>query len=170
MNLCSGWVFRTFSIASAVRTGSVDFSTTILSRFAAAEIVRALDSQYWRSLARPAPRPKVLVGVFTPTKMMSHFLMQPSMSVEKNRFFPRTFFTISASPGSYTGRLSEFHAAILSAFMSTTHTLRRGFFSAITAIVGPPMYPAPMHTMSLFICRSSLSLPAARSLRTSAVP
>lgn len=34
MKVCSWWVCSTAAIASAVRTGRVDFSTTILSPFA----------------------------------------------------------------------------------------------------------------------------------------
>src|SRR5687767_4608012 len=42
------------------------------------------------------------------------------------------------------GSVSEFHAAIRAAFISTTRTSIPGAFSAIIAIVGPPTYPAPI--------------------------
>jgi hypothetical protein len=56
---------RAFSIASAVFTGTVDFSTTILLVVDTEAIMRAAPSQYVRSAALPAPTPRVLVGVFT---------------------------------------------------------------------------------------------------------
>ena len=56
---------RTFSIASAVFTGTVDFSTTILLVVDTEAIMRAAPSQYVRSAALPAPTPRVFVGVFT---------------------------------------------------------------------------------------------------------
>ena len=52
-------------MASAVFTGTVDFSTTILLLFATLAIMRAAPSQYVRSAALPAPTPLVFVGVFT---------------------------------------------------------------------------------------------------------
>ena len=127
------------SMASAVRTGRVLFSTTILSRLATFTMLRAVASQNCRSDAAPAPRPKVLVGVFTPTKMMSHSLMAASMSVEKNRFLPRRRSTTSCRPGSKMGILLEFQASMRFLLMSTTMTLRSWLWSAITAIVGPPI-------------------------------
>ena len=56
---------RAFSMASAVFTGTVDFSTTILLLLATLAIMRAAPSQYVRSAALPAPTPRVFVGVFT---------------------------------------------------------------------------------------------------------
>ena len=100
MKRCSAWSFRIASIAAAVRTGSVDFSTTILSPSAKRLISRAVASQCWRSLARPAPRPNIFVGVFTPTNTMSQALTADAMSVEKKRLRPRTSRTTSTSPGS----------------------------------------------------------------------
>mmetsp|Transcript_7708 Transcript_7708/g.28116 ORF Transcript_7708/g.28116 Transcript_7708/m.28116 type:complete len:237 (+) Transcript_7708:677-1387(+) len=91
---------KTFSIASAVRTGTVDFSTMILFVLLTAAIVRAADSQYVRSAALPFPRPVFFVGVFTETKIISLSAIAPSTSVVKNKFFPRHCFTISSSPGS----------------------------------------------------------------------
>ena len=100
VKLYDAWSFRIASIAAAVLTGSVDFSTTTLSPFAYSLIDRAVASQYWRSLARPDPRPNIFVGVFTPTKTMSHCCTAPLMSVLKKRFLPRTSFTTSTRPGS----------------------------------------------------------------------
>ncbi len=71
---------------SAVRTGTVDFSTTILSEVATSAILRAQSSQFLMLAARPAPIPVTLVGVLTETKMISASRMVASMSVEKKRF------------------------------------------------------------------------------------
>ena len=73
-------------IDSAVRTGTVDFSTTILSDFAISAIFLAHNSQFLIFAALPAPIPLVLVGVFTLTKMMSASKRAASISVEKKRF------------------------------------------------------------------------------------
>ena len=131
-------LLRIRSIASAVRTGKVDFSTTILSVVALARICRAVFSQYWRSAARPAPSPNVLVGVFTDTKMMSASRMPEVISVEKNRLRPRARRTTSSRPGSKTGSDSPCQAAIRASLISTTFTRTCGHLSAMTAIVGPP--------------------------------
>lgn len=56
---------RAFSIASAVLTGTVDFSTTIFEFLDSLAIILAAPSQYVRSAALPAPTPLVFVGVFT---------------------------------------------------------------------------------------------------------
>jgi hypothetical protein len=69
-----------------VRTGTVDFSTTIFGVRDTLAMVRAHDSRYLRSAARPAPMPNVFVGVFTDTKMMSAASISASTSVEKNKF------------------------------------------------------------------------------------
>ncbi|KAJ0454705.1 hypothetical protein HanIR_Chr15g0743131 [Helianthus annuus] len=89
-----------FSIASAVLTGTVDFSTTILSDFDTSAIIRAALSQYVRSAAFPAPRPRVLVGVLTETKTISASHTCFSTSVLKKRFLPLHCFTTSSRPGS----------------------------------------------------------------------
>ena len=130
-------LLRIRSIASAVRTGSVDFSTTILSLVEQARICRAVFSQYCRSAARPAPSPNVFVGVFTDTKMMSAAAMPASMSVEKKRFLPRARFTTSSRPGSKMGSSSDCQALMRAGLMSTTVTVTCGHRSAMTAIVGP---------------------------------
>src|SRR3546814_723355 len=105
-----------------VRTGTVDFSTTILLLVATSAIFRAQSSQFLMLAARPAPIPVTLVGVFTETKMMSASAIAPSKSVEKNKFLcfqpkisqfqakkretkdeihlPRACSTTSCSPGS----------------------------------------------------------------------
>jgi hypothetical protein len=61
----------TFEMASAVLTGTVDFSTTILLDLATEAISLAAPSQYVRSAAFPAPTPLVLVGVLTLRKEQS---------------------------------------------------------------------------------------------------
>ena len=91
---------RTRFIAVAVRTGSVLFSTTIRSCVAHSRISCAVFSQYCRSAARPAPWPKVLVGVLTATNTTSASAIAAGMSVEKKRFLPSVSATTSLSPGS----------------------------------------------------------------------
>ncbi len=59
---------------------------------------RAAFSQFFRSAAIPAPSPKVLVGVFTETKITSAWRMFSAISVEKNRLRPRACRTTSSSP------------------------------------------------------------------------
>ena len=71
---------------SAERTGTVDFSTTILSDFAISAILRAHNSQFFMFAALPAPNPEVLVGVLTLTKIMSASRIASSIPVEKKRF------------------------------------------------------------------------------------
>jgi hypothetical protein len=67
-------------------TGTVDFSTTILSDVATSAILRAHNSQFLIFAARPEPIPDVLVGVFTLTKIISASTIAASISVEKNKF------------------------------------------------------------------------------------
>mmetsp|Transcript_35189 Transcript_35189/g.84052 ORF Transcript_35189/g.84052 Transcript_35189/m.84052 type:complete len:204 (+) Transcript_35189:693-1304(+) len=105
--LLSTWNFNPRSLQSstrltacAVRTGTVLFSTTILSLSLTSAILRAQSSQFLTFAARPAPIPMVFVGVFTEMKTMSAFLISASMSVEKKRFFPRHWATTSGRPGS----------------------------------------------------------------------
>mmetsp|Transcript_41906 Transcript_41906/g.65492 ORF Transcript_41906/g.65492 Transcript_41906/m.65492 type:complete len:241 (+) Transcript_41906:761-1483(+) len=131
-------------MASAVDTGTVLFSTTILlplkslvSPVRAALMERAAPSQYVRSAALPFPNPYSLVGVLTATKMISASLTAETMSVLKKRFLPLTSLTISSSPGSKMGRSSLFQALILCWLRSTTVTFSP-VLSAIMAIVGPP--------------------------------
>ena len=87
-------------MAKAVFTGRVLFSMTILEDSENSRICLAVFSQYWRSAAIPAPRPKVLVGVFTLTKMMSFSRIPVSISVLKKRFLPRVAAMSLSSPGS----------------------------------------------------------------------
>lgn len=108
---------NTSRIVSAVRHGTVLFSTTILSFSASAAIIRVADSKYDKFGALPAPVPAVLVGVLTQTNTMSALLMAPLTSVEKKRFCRREFpsrasLSTSGSPGSYKGSFSLFHADI----------------------------------------------------------
>ena len=98
---CAGqFLNKTFSIASAVLTGTVDFSTMILSLVDHAAIFLAADSQYVKSAAFPLPKPVFFVGVFTETKMHCAARIAASQSVEKNKFLPLHAFTTSSSPGS----------------------------------------------------------------------
>ena len=60
------------AIHSAVFTGTVDFSTTILTPVVThSAIFRATASTYFRSAALPLPSPEVLVGVLTLMKIRS---------------------------------------------------------------------------------------------------
>ena len=128
-------------IAAAVRTGRVLFSTTMVWPVAAWATSRAQASTQRRSLACPAPRPLVLVGVFTEMKTMSAAAIEADTSVEKCRLRPRARSTTRSSPGSYTGNLlrsASFQASMRAWLMSTTCTCTLGQRSAITAMVGPP--------------------------------
>lgn len=73
------------AIEEAVRTGTVDFSTTILLDKETSAILRAHNSQFLMLAARPAPIPVVFVGVLTLTNMMSASMMAASIEVEKNK-------------------------------------------------------------------------------------
>lgn len=86
-------------ILSAALTGTVLFSTTILSFCAMRAIIRAALSTYFKSAARPRPLPKVFVGVLTDMNMSSASLMADSMSLEKNKFTFRHRLTTSSRPG-----------------------------------------------------------------------
>jgi hypothetical protein len=83
----------TVATAWAVRTGTVDFSTTILPRVDTLAIMRAANSQFLMFAARPAPIPWSLVGVFTEMNMTSESSITSSKLVEKKRFLPRTLRT-----------------------------------------------------------------------------
>ena len=85
---------------SAVRTGRVLFSTTIVWPWAQAATWRAEASIQRRSLACPAPRPLVLVGVLTDRNTMSAAAIDASTSVVKKRLRPRQRPTTASSPGS----------------------------------------------------------------------
>mmetsp|Transcript_23465 Transcript_23465/g.64691 ORF Transcript_23465/g.64691 Transcript_23465/m.64691 type:complete len:230 (+) Transcript_23465:1092-1781(+) len=91
---------RTLPMASAVFTGTVDFSTTILLEVDTEAMRRAAPSQYVKSAAFPAPMPVVFVGVFTLTNTMSASPTCFLVSVLKNRLRPLAALTTSSSPGS----------------------------------------------------------------------
>mmetsp|Transcript_55 Transcript_55/g.202 ORF Transcript_55/g.202 Transcript_55/m.202 type:complete len:230 (-) Transcript_55:325-1014(-) len=90
----------TFSMASAVFTGTVDFSTMILLDVDTDAIMRAAPSQYVRSAALPAPTPRVFVGVLTLTNTTSASATCFLTSVLKKRLRPKASFTTSSRPGS----------------------------------------------------------------------
>ncbi len=124
-----------------MRTGKVLFSTTIVWPVATLATWRAQASTQRRSLAWPAPKPLVLVGVFTEMNTMSAAAIASSTAVEKLRLRPRARPTTASKPGSYTGSLLRslsFQAAMRCSLRSTTVTWRSGQRSAITAMVGPP--------------------------------
>ena len=73
-------------IDSAVRHGTVDFSTTILLVVDTSAIIRTACSRSFRSWAAPRPTPSHLVGVLTLTKINSASSMAFSIFVEKKRF------------------------------------------------------------------------------------
>ena len=87
--------------ASDVRTGTVDFSTTILSDVDTSAIVLAHNSQFLTLAARPAPIPAVFVGVFTLMKTISASAIDSLILVEKTKL-PRLrpTATTSSRPGS----------------------------------------------------------------------
>merc|ERR1719217_1636964 len=92
---------RTALTASEVLTGTVDFSTTILSEVETSAIVLAQSSQFLTFAARPAPMPAVLVGVFTLIKTISASAMDSLILVENTKlplFKPTA--TTSSKPGS----------------------------------------------------------------------
>ncbi len=67
--------------------------------------------------------------------------------VEKNKFLFLVFDINSFKLGSKIGNFDKsfsFHAFIHSLLISTTWKIKSGHFAAITVIVGPPTYPAPM--------------------------
>ena len=89
-----------FLIAAAVFTGSVDFSTTILSFLATCAIFLEQSSTYLKSAAIPFPSPYVFVGVLTEIKIISELLICLSISVEKNKFLPLASEITLSNPGS----------------------------------------------------------------------
>tara|TARA_Y100000991_G_C21926812_1_gene329016 strand:- start:263 stop:550 length:288 start_codon:yes stop_codon:yes gene_type:complete len=81
----------------------------------ATSVARA--STHFKSLAKPAPRPFLLVGVFIEIKIISAFSIDSFILLEKNQFLSLVFFTMSSKPGSKIGnfdKLSEFQSSILS--------------------------------------------------------
>ena len=80
-------------------TGTVDFSTTILKpSLTVSRMFRAAISTYFKSGAFPLPIPPSLVGVFTLTNINWDSKIASDIFVEKNKFFPRYFCTISSKP------------------------------------------------------------------------
>ena len=135
------WVVdRICWIRSAARTGIVDFSTTMVWPRACSAMRRAQASTYCKSEALPAPAPDVLVGVCTEMKTTSASAKAatPWAWARKCKLRPRTCRTISGKPGSKTGRLSLFQAAMRAALRSSTVTCTSGQRAAMTAMVGPP--------------------------------
>ena len=98
--LPAGATARIACTVSAVRTGRVLFSTTIVCPWAASATWRVQTSIQRRSEAWPAPTPRVLVGVFTEINTMSALAMAPATSVLKKRLRPRALPTTASSPGS----------------------------------------------------------------------
>lgn len=80
--------------SSAVRHGTVDFSTTMAPTRACLATSQTTASNAVRSIAQPAPTPLVLVGVFTALKITSASAMQRCTSVEKNRFGARAGISV----------------------------------------------------------------------------
>ena len=99
---------RMVVITSAVRTGRVLFSTTIVWPWAQAATWRAdqrrAASLQRRSLTWPASIPRVLVVVFTERTTMSATAIAGSTAVEMWRLRPRQRATTASRPGSTTGR------------------------------------------------------------------
>jgi hypothetical protein len=78
-----------FMMLSAARTGTVLFSTTILSPAAMSAIIRAALSTYFRSAALPLPLPNIFVGVFTDMKMSSASSIACQASISAQIFYLR---------------------------------------------------------------------------------
>ena len=88
--------------------------------------------------------------MLTDIKIISAWEIEFCISVVKNRFLSLFFLTNSTKPGSNTGSLFKsqlFHASIFSLSRSRRVTFISGQLFAITAIVGPPTYPAPIQQM-----------------------
>lgn len=143
---------------SAVRQGTVLFSTMMAPGLATRATDLAADSNMEMSVANPAPKPLDLVGVLTLKKTMSAIAMCLLQSIEKNRFgclagevVPSTstlasvpslaIRTMSLRLGSWIGRCFDCQRRVRSSFISTTVTVILGLRYAITAAVGPPSLP-----------------------------
>jgi len=83
-------------INSAVLQGTVLFSTRIAPGFACIAISLVTASSAVTSVARPAPKPLVFVGVLTAMRTISASLIDFDTSVEKNKFGARTETEISS--------------------------------------------------------------------------
>jgi hypothetical protein len=110
---------------------------------------RPLQERYGGTVIPHARDPEQLKPVTAEQKASARQLAS-STAVVKCRLRPRARATTPSRPGSYTGSLlrsGSFQAAMRSALRSTTVTCTPGQRSAITAMVGPPTYPAPMQQM-----------------------
>ena len=87
-------------MVSAVFTGRVLFSTTIVCPLEYLAICLAEDSIHFKSLALPAPFPVFLVGVLTDINIICDYSITLGISEEKNKFLPLTLLIISLRPGS----------------------------------------------------------------------
>lgn len=81
---------------SAVRHGTVLFSTRTAPGFPWMAISRVTASRAVTSVARPPPIPFIFVGVLTAIKTMSASLIHRETSVEKKRFGVRAGIEISS--------------------------------------------------------------------------
>lgn len=115
---------------------------------------RAASSKAVMLVARPAPSPKVLVGVLTARRIRSAWEMLQAASLVKNRFDRRfkhveCVVVISApsratrttwsKSGSCTGRWEDAHFWMRRGSRSNTSTRMEGLYRARMAAVGPPM-------------------------------
>lgn len=154
---------------SAVRHGTVLFSTMMAPGLATKATDLVADSNMEMSVANPAPKPLDLVGVLTLKKTMSATAMCMLQSVEKNRFgclardvvpsastlasVPSLAIrTMSLRPGSWIGRCFDCQRRVRSSFMSTTVTVISGLPYAMTAAVGPPCPPLVYYEIQSVQC------------------
>ena len=146
-------------MAWAVRTGKVLHQ--IVARRHLGHL-RAHASTQRKSLARPALKPLVLVGVFTEMNTMSAAAMASSTAVEKLRLRREPAPPQRPSRAHTQAACSDQHRPSGDALLVEVHNrdLEVGGRSAITAMVGPPTYPAPMQqilrTEDSVIGRSSM--------------
>ena len=146
-------------IRCAVPHGTVLFSTMMVPGRAHRATSLAAASNEAMLVARPAPRPNILVGVLTARKMRSALAMPAWASPVKIRLGARVASvsavaswpargmvlapsratrTTSSSPGSWMGRCGEFHCRMRRGSLSTTSTRMEGLCKAMMAAVGPP--------------------------------
>ena len=83
-------------IRSAVRHGTVLFSTRMAPSLACSAISLVTASIAVMSVARPAPTPRALVGVLMAISTISASLIHRETSVEKKRFGTRAESAISS--------------------------------------------------------------------------
>ena len=106
-NLIESEEFRIDIITSAVLTGKVLFSTTIVCPSAASATCLAQASIHLRSLAFPEPNPFFFVGVFTDKNTISASLIDFLISLLKNKFLFLTLEIICSNPGSNIGNFDK---------------------------------------------------------------